>query len=60
MNEIDKIILSEDMVKAFVDDDDPTLTRGVQFYGRKPADKELRQKVVNSFSRKDDEAAEAI
>ncbi len=60
MDEIDRIILSEDMVKAFVDDDDPSLTRGVQFYGRKPADRALRQKVVNGFSRNDEEVAEAI
>ena len=60
MDEIDKIILSEDMVKAFVDEDDPSQTRGVHFFGRKPADKGMRQRVMNSMSRKKDDFAEVI
>lgn len=60
MDEIDKIILSEDMVKAFVDEDDPSQTRGVQFFGRKPAEKEMRRRVINNISRKKDEVAEVI
>lgn len=60
MDEIDKIILSEEMVKAFVDDEDPSHTRGVQFFGRKPADRGFRQRVMNNVSSKKAKAAVAV
>lgn len=60
MDEIDKIIKSEEMVKSFIDDEDPSHTRGVQYHGRKPVDKGLRRKIVDRFSDKNDNIADVL
>lgn len=45
---IDKIILNEEMVNAFVHGIDPKLTRGVELKSR-PSDEKLRRKMVPKF-----------
>ena len=50
MDKIDEMICNEEMLGAFVEDKDASETRGVRFYGRKPADENVRQKVVESFT----------
>jgi len=60
MDVIDKIIASEEKMKSFVDDEDPSLTRGVHFYGRKPADKGLRRKVMDWSTDRNDNIADVL
>lgn len=60
MDYIDKIILSEEKMKSFVDDEDPSHTRGVHFYGRKPADKGLRRKVMDWSADRNDNIADVL
>lgn len=60
MDIIDDIMKTEDMVKSFLDDDDDSISpRGVEFFGRKPGSKEMRQKVL-SYTRRKEDVAEAI
>lgn len=54
MDIIDKRILNEEMVSTFVDELDPSKTRGVHFYGRRPADPETRRMVADLFTEEDD------
>lgn len=49
MDKIDEMICNEEMVKAFVEGRDANETRGVNFYGRKPADPETRRKLIDTF-----------
>lgn len=49
MDKIDEMILNEEYVNAFVDGMDPEDTRGVRYYGRTPADPEVRRQLVDSI-----------
>jgi hypothetical protein len=49
MDKIDEMIMNEELENAFVDDLDPSQTRGVRFYGEKPTDADLRRKLSESF-----------
>ena len=46
MDKIDEMICNEEMFDSFVGNKDASQTRGVRFYGRKPADGDVRRKVV--------------
>lgn len=54
MDKIDEMIMNEELEKAFVDDLDPTQTRGIRFYGRKPTSDDLRRKLSESFTEDDE------
>ena len=60
MDKIDENIHNEEMVNSFVDGFDPSQTRGVKYYGRRPADPEIRRKVVESFMEEESDIAEAV
>ena len=61
MDKIDEMLCNEEMVNSFVDGFDPTQTRGVKYYGRRPADPDIRRKLVDSFMEDDDDdVAEAV
>jgi hypothetical protein len=60
MDLIDKIIVSEEKMKSFIDDEDPSRTRGVHFYGRKPADKSKRRKVMEWSADRNDSIADVL
>jgi len=49
MDKIDEMILNKALVKAFVDGKDGDQTKGFRFYGRRPADPDIRREVVESF-----------
>lgn len=49
MSQIDEMICNEEMVRTFVDGRTPDETRGVNFYGRRPADPEDRRRLAESF-----------
>jgi hypothetical protein len=49
MDKIDEMILNEEYVNSFVDGMDPEDTRGVRYYGRTPADPEVRRQMVDSI-----------
>ncbi|MFN8343991.1 MAG: hypothetical protein U0X91_03250 [Spirosomataceae bacterium] len=53
MDKIDEMICNEEMVSAFVEGRDASETRGVSFYGRRPADPETRRKLVDNFIEED-------
>lgn len=53
MDKIDEMICNEEMVDSFVEGRDASQTRGVSFYGRRPADPETRRKLVDSFIEED-------
>lgn len=57
MDKIDEMICNEEMVNAFVEGRDAGETRGVNFYGRKPADPETRRRLAETFV--DENTAEA-
>lgn len=46
MDMIDQIISNEEMHKTFVEDAPPEDTRGFRVYGRKPVEREMREKLV--------------
>ena len=58
MDKIDEMICNEEMVNAFVEGRDPSETRGVNFYGRRPADPDVRRRLVDGFI--DDDTVEAL
>ena len=58
MDKIDEMICNEEMVNAFVEGRDASQTRGVSFYGRRPADPDTRRKLVDTFI--DDDTVEAL
>jgi hypothetical protein len=58
MDKIDEMICNEEMVSSFVEGRDASETRGVSFYGRRPADPDTRRKLVDSFMEED--AVEAV
>jgi len=49
MDTIDEMIFSEEKATAFILDKDPKDTRGVRYYGRKPADPNTRRKLAETF-----------
>ncbi len=53
MDKIDEIICNEDLYDAFVEGVDPRNTRGVSFYGRRPADPDARRKAYDGFFEED-------
>jgi hypothetical protein len=59
MDKIDEQIANEETYKAFVEDQEPRLTRGMRFYGRRPVDPEKRRQVADSFIEEEDEVFEA-
>jgi hypothetical protein len=59
MDKIDEMICNEELVHAFVDELDPSETRGVRFYGRRPIEAGIRRKLVESFVEDSDDAVEA-
>ncbi len=59
MDKIDEMIINEEMVASFVEDKDPSETRGVSFYGRKPSDPETRRKLADMFIEDYEEAVVA-
>jgi hypothetical protein len=54
MDKIDEIITNEELYDSFVEGVDPKNTRGVNFYGRRPADPEARRKAYESFFEDED------
>lgn len=54
MDKIDEQICNEELVKSFVEDTDPSDTRGFNFYGRKPADPEARRRVADLFTEEEE------
>lgn len=59
MDKIDMIICNEELVSAFVDDLDTSKTRGVHYYGRKPADPETRRQLAKGFIEEKEDSVEA-
>lgn len=55
MDKIDEMICNEEMVNSFVDDQDPSQTRGFYAYGRRPADPDFRRKLAESFIENNEE-----
>lgn len=49
MDQIDEMIFNEELTKAFIEGRSPSETRGVNYYGRKPADPEMRRKMAENF-----------
>lgn len=60
MDKIDEMIASEEMVNAFVNDLDPSQTRGFNFIGRKPASPERRRQMCDDMFSDDDDEAIAV
>ncbi|MFD1000203.1 hypothetical protein ACFQ21_12850 [Ohtaekwangia kribbensis] len=58
MDKMDEMILNEEMFDSFVEGKDSSETRGVRFYGRRPADENVRTKIVSSFTEEQIEAVE--
>ncbi|PSR55786.1 hypothetical protein AHMF7605_25625 [Adhaeribacter arboris] len=54
MDKIDEMICNEELVSAFVDELDASQTRGVHFYGHKPADPGTRRQLAKAFIEEDD------
>lgn len=59
MDKIDELLCNQELYNAFVDGVDPSNTRGVNYYGRRPADPETRRRVADSFI-EEDETVEAL
>jgi hypothetical protein len=59
MDKIDEMICNEEIVASFVDGRPPSETRGVPFYGRRPADPEIRRRVADCFMEDFEETIEA-
>jgi uncharacterized membrane protein HdeD (DUF308 family) len=49
MDKIDEMICNEELVKAFVEGRSPDETRGLNYYGRRPADPEARRRIAETF-----------
>ena len=58
MDKIDEMISNEELEDSFVNDKDPSETRGFRFYGKKPTDPDMRRKVA-SLMTEDKEVYEA-
>jgi hypothetical protein len=59
MDKIDEMICSEELVSSFVEGNDTSQTRGVPFYGHRPADPETRRKLADVFMGDVEEIVEA-
>ena len=57
MDKIDEMICNEELVNSFVEGRDASETRGVNYYGRRPADPETRRRLAETFV--DENTAEA-
>ncbi|WP_138477126.1 hypothetical protein [Dyadobacter bucti] len=55
MDKIDELLCNQELYNAFVDGVDPSKTRGVNYYGRRPADPEARRRVADAFIDQDEE-----
>lgn len=60
MDKIDEMIASEEMVNSFVNDVDPSQTRGFYAFGRKPASEEKRQNLYDNYLSDDEDDAVAL
>lgn len=49
MDKIDEMICNEEMANSFIEGKSVSETRGVQYYGRRPADPEARRKLAETF-----------
>jgi len=49
MDQIDEMIFNEELTSAFIDGLNPSETRGVSYYGRKPVDPEMRRRMAENF-----------
>lgn len=58
MDKIDEMICNEELVNSFVEGRDTRETRGVNYYGRRPADPETRRRLAETFV--DENVAEAV
>lgn len=56
MDRIDEMICNQELSNAFVDGLAPSKTRGVNYYGRRPKDTDVRRLVAESFVEDEDEA----
>lgn len=54
MDKIDELICNQELYNAFVDGVDPNNTRGVNYYGRRPADPEARRRVADTFTEEEE------
>jgi hypothetical protein len=54
MDKIDQMICNEEMVSSFIDGKDSSETRGVNYYGRRPADQDIRRRVADTFLEDED------
>jgi hypothetical protein len=59
MDKIDEMICNEEMVSSFVEGRNPSETRGVPFYGRRPTDPETRRMLADTFIEDFEETIEA-
>jgi len=58
MDQIDELICNEELTASFIEGLAPNETRGINYYGRKPADPDLRRRLAENFIQ-DDDIAEA-
>lgn len=49
MDKIDEMICNEELANSFIEGKNASETRGVQYYGRKPADPDARRKLAETF-----------
>ncbi|WP_149242242.1 hypothetical protein [Dyadobacter sp. 32] len=49
MDQIDEMIFNEELTSAFIEGRNPSETRGVKYYGRKPIDPEMRRRMAENF-----------
>ena len=54
MDKIDERICNEELVKTFVEDNDPANSRGFNLYCRRPADPDARRRVAEMFMEADE------
>ncbi len=59
MDTIDEMICNEELVDSFVNNEQPSETRGFEAYGKRPTNADFRRKVVDNF-RQEDDFAEAL
>lgn len=60
MNQIDEMIYNEELTSSFIEGRIPSETRGVNYYGRKPADPETRRRLAENFVQEDGDIVEAL
>lgn len=60
MDKIDELICNQELYSSFVEGIEPSKTRGVNYYGRRPADPEIRRKVAETFTEQQSETADVF